>query len=64
MDCIYSVVFTLMLNPVNLVGTGEDAALSITNHGVVFSASFPQLVHDLHVLLTDSVTQVMAGLCI
>ena len=47
------------MNLMNLVGPREDAIVAVAHHRVVLPASFPQLVHDLHVFVGDVVAMVV-----
>ena len=58
------VIVALMPDAMHLGRIGEDAARAVAQRRVVFPASFPELVDDLHIFVGDVVAIVMRGLLV
>ena len=64
MDGVEPVILALMDDAMHLRRIGEDAARAVAHSGVVFPASFPELVDHFHIFVGDVVAIVMTGLLV
>src|SRR5882757_7850046 len=64
MDGVEAEVLSLVLDAVNLLRIGKDAARAVAQSRVVLPAAFPKLVDDLHIFVGNLVTVVVPGLLV
>src|SRR6185436_4997700 len=64
MNGVEPVVGALVLNAMYFGRIGKNAARAVAQHGVVFPASFPEFVDQLHIFIRDLVAVVMRGLLV